>query len=49
MQLFGLVNNLLAQNHEIAKTHLSIERYVQPSLYSPVNTHIIFVAMRLFR
>eukprot|EP00026_Physarum_polycephalum_P000091 Phypoly_transcript_00091.p1 GENE.Phypoly_transcript_00091~~Phypoly_transcript_00091.p1 ORF type:complete len:2307 (+),score=451.47 Phypoly_transcript_00091:133-7053(+) len=27
MQLFGLVNNLLAQDHEIAKSHLSIERY----------------------
>lgn len=27
MQLFGLVNGLLAQNHEIAKSHLSIERY----------------------
>jgi len=27
MQLFGLVNNLLAHNHETAKAHLSIERY----------------------
>lgn len=27
MQLFGLVNNLLANDHETAKSHLSITRY----------------------
>lgn len=27
MQLFGLVNNLLAHDHETSKSHLSIERY----------------------